>query len=180
MVVVRFLSERSLAGAVLISSPSSIVDANSRFAFKVFKQLTAQTPDHNVLLAPTGLSLTFGLLENGSDPETRKEVESTFQFTGLDIAQVNAGFARLRKEIGFSSLSPQPKGPPLPSAEGDSGEFLIADSLWIRHGYFADQFLNANREFYGLDLQRVLPSPDLLCRSVDGRRSRFGATYRSI
>ena len=90
-----------------VPTPSPIVDANSRFAFKLFKQLTTETPDHNILVAPTGLSLTFGLLDNGSDPETRKEIESAFEFTGMDLTEINAGFAALRKEMNLIPPPPQ-------------------------------------------------------------------------
>jgi len=142
-------------------APSPIVDANSRFAFKLFKQRTTQTPDHNVLVAPTGLSLTFALLENGSDPETRKEIESTFEFTGMDLSQINEGFAAFRKEMNLDSPTlqkKQSKGIPSASVDANPHRLVIADSLWIRHGYFADQFLNVSRTYYGLDLQRLVVS----------------------
>jgi serpin B len=145
------------------SSPalSPIVDANSRFAFKLFKQLTTETPDHNILVAPTGLSLAFGLLNNGSDPETRKEIESVFEFTGMDRAEINDGFAALRKEMNLVTSPPQKQGTkagsPAPWADNPN-RLVIADSLWIKHGYFGKQFLSASRNYYGLDLQRLLPS----------------------
>jgi len=85
-----------------VPAPSSIVDANTRFAFKVFNRLTTQTPDRNILVAPTGLSLTFALLDNGSDPETRKEIESVFEFTGTDLTEINAGCADLRREMNLA------------------------------------------------------------------------------
>ena len=142
-------------------APSPIVDANSRFAFKLFQQLTTKTPDHNILVAPTGLSLTFGLMDNGSDPETRKEIESAFEFTGMELAEINSGFAALRKEMNLVPPPPQKKGTkaesPAPWA-GDPNRLVIADSLWIRHGYFGKEFLNTSRDYYGLDLQRLLPS----------------------
>jgi serpin B len=142
-------------------TPSPIVDANSRFAFKLFKQLTTETPDRNILVAPTGLSLTFGLLDNGSDPETRKEIDSVFEFTGMDLTDINAGFAALRKEMNLNPAPPQNKGAkgasPSPWAN-DPNRLVIADSLWINRGYFGKQFLSASRDYYGLDLHRLLPS----------------------
>jgi len=143
-----------------VPTPSPIVDANSRFAFKLFKQLTTETPDHNILVAPTGLSLTFGLLDNGSDPETRKEIESAFEFTGMDLTEINAGFAALRKEMNLIPPPPQNKGTKgtSPSSWADNpNRLVIADSLWINHGYFGKQFLSTSRNYYGLDLQRLLP-----------------------
>ena len=144
-----------------VSAPSPIVDANSRFAFKLFRQLTAETPDRNILVAPTGLSLTFGLLDNGSDPETRKEIESAFEFTGMDLAEINDGFAALRKEMNL--VAPPPtrksgKGASTAPWDDDPNRLVIADSLW-GHQYFSDPFLRISREYYGLNLKRLLPSP---------------------
>ena len=145
-----------------VPAPLPIVDANSRFAFKLFRKRTTATPDRNILVAPTGLSLAFGLLDNGSDPETRREIESAFEFTGMDLAEVNDGFAVLRKEMNLVPPPPKKKQPKLifPDLGGDNpNRLVIADSLWIKRGYFGKQFLNASRDSYGLDLQRLLPSP---------------------
>lgn len=138
----------------------SVVDANNRFAFKLFNQLVTKTPDKNILVAPTGLSLTFGLLDNGSDPETRKETESVFEFTGMDLAQINDGFAALRKELNLVLPPPQKrmlKGGRPASAAGDPNLLIIADSIW-GHEYFSAPFLKTSRDCYGVDLQRLLPS----------------------
>ncbi|HLX85137.1 MAG TPA: serpin family protein [Terriglobales bacterium] len=143
-------------------APSPIVDANTRFAFSLFQQLTTQTPDHNILVAPTGLSLTFSLLDNGSDPETRKEIESAFEFAGMDIVGINAGFAALRKEMNLIPLPPQKKAAhadaPAPWIDNPN-RLVIADSLWIKHGYFGKEFLDMSRDYYGVDLKKWLPSP---------------------
>jgi len=72
-VIARSHTNSVLQAQYSVPTPSPIVDANSRFAFKLFKQLTTKLrPQHPC--CPTGLSLTFGLLDNGSDPETRKEL----------------------------------------------------------------------------------------------------------
>jgi serine protease inhibitor len=150
----------ALQAQTSVPAPAPIVDANSRFAFKLFKQLATKTPDHNILVAPTGLSLTFGLLDNGSDPQTRKEIESAFEFTGMDLAEINEGFAALRKEMYLVPPPPQKNGTRGASSAlwaDNPNRLVIADSLWIKHGYFGKQFLNASRSHYGLDLRVLLP-----------------------
>jgi len=113
-----------------------IVEANTRFAFKLFKQVVSKTPDKNVLIAPTGLSLTFGLLDNGSDPETRKEIESAFEFTGLDLAQINEGVGALRQEL---NLVPPGQERPRPFVMIVNRPFFFA----IRHNSGQLLFLGA-------------------------------------
>src|SRR5579862_6028460 len=164
-------------------APSPIVDANTRFAFSLFQQLTTQTPDHNILVAPTGLSLTFSLLDNGSDPETRKEIESAFEFAGMDIVGINAGFAALRKEMNLIPLPPQKKAAhadaPAPWIDNPN-RLVIADSLWIKHGYFGKEFLDMSRDYYGVDLKKWLPSPSASAQIGLWASSEFKSRCRSI
>src|SRR5215467_6473148 len=123
------------------NSSAPLIDANTRFAFKLFRELNTKNPDHNLLVAPTGLSLTFGLLENGSDPETRQEIEKAFEFSGLDLAQINDGFAALRKEMRLIPPPPvqKPKRGQPPPLPGNPNVTVIADSLWGRR-YFTSAF----------------------------------------
>src|ERR1700675_1218356 len=134
-------------------SPSPTVDANTRFAFKLFKHLNTKTPDRNILVAPTGLSLTFGLLDNGSDPEARREIESAFEFTGLELAQVNDGFAALRQKLNIVTSLPGKQVPKLATgglnARNPNGS-VVADSLWIGNTAFASSFLTTSHEYYGV------------------------------
>lgn len=80
----------SFTGAAQTSeSQSSLVEANPRFSFKLFHQLVSQTPDKNILVSPTGLSLTFALLDNGADPATGEEIDRAFEFKDFDLAEIN-------------------------------------------------------------------------------------------
>jgi len=78
---------------------TSVVTANTRFAFKLFDALTTKKSGQSMLVAPTGMSLIFALLDNVADAEARKEIEEAFEFTGLSLEQVNEGFSALRESI---------------------------------------------------------------------------------
>jgi serine protease inhibitor len=140
------------------SPPSPIVDANNRFAFKLFAQLTGKAPDHNIVVAPTGLSLTFGLLANGCDSEARKEIDSAFEFAGMDLTQINGGFAALKTEMNLQVAPAEIHRPTAPTLRDPNGT-IIADSIWIKRGYFTAQFLQMSRDNYGVDLNKWLSSP---------------------
>lgn len=144
-------------------SLSLIVSANTRFSFKTFQSLF--TEDKNVLLAPTGLSLSFALLDNGADTETQKQIENTFEFTGLNRQQLNDGFSGLRRALQLDP--PKDKRPswmtPARWRQVQSTPpygAAIADSIWFnRSTSFPPTFLQINRRHYGMDIKRFLPTP---------------------
>lgn len=148
-------------------APSMVVAANTRFAFKFFHLLVHKTSDQNVLIAPTGLSLTFALLDNGADAETRKEIETTFEFNGLSLVQLNQGFANLR-EVLQPIMPPKLMKKPWGMTPTQWKQFqtappsgiIIADSVWFKRGVaFSPIFSGTNRRYYGLDCKRFLPTP---------------------
>lgn len=147
-------------------SLSQVVTANTRFAFKFFDSLTAPSPDRNILLAPTGLSLNFALLDNGADPDTRKEIENAFELTGLALPEINAGFASLREELQLAK-APKVTTRPYGMTPAQWKEYqkappdgtVIADSIWTRNVVFPAAFRQTNKRYYGADLKRLLPSP---------------------
>lgn len=143
---------------------SPVVAANTRFAFKFFRSLVTKTNDHNVLLAPTGLSSTFALLDNGADPGARKEIEDTFEFTGLNRQQINEGFAGLRDALQLTR-PPLTKRPEWMTptqwrqfqAAPPNGT-VVADSIWLRIP-FPTSFLKINQNYYHADVKRMLATP---------------------
>ena len=75
-----------------VQPASRIASANTQFAFAFFHSVVAKRADSNVMVAPTGMSLTFALLDNGADSEARNEIEDAFGFKGLELQQINEGF----------------------------------------------------------------------------------------
>jgi serine protease inhibitor len=78
---------------------SPLTESSTRFAFKLFHQVVSGNPDKNVLVTPTGLLLTFALLDNGADAATREEIENVFGFKGLDIDRINEGAKSLIADL---------------------------------------------------------------------------------
>jgi len=165
-VVIVFFSVGHLWAQDASPACSTVVSANARFAFKFFHLLVNKASDQNVLVAPAGPSFLFALLDNGADTETRKEIEDTFEFTGISTPQLNQGFAELRKylePIPRPKLTSRPwwmspeqwKQYPTAPPEG----VIIADSLWLRSGVaFSRGFTDVNRRYYGADLKTFLSS----------------------
>jgi serine protease inhibitor len=143
-----------------------VVHANTRFSFKLFHQLVTWFSDKNILLAPTGLSLTFALLDNGADPETRKEIERTFEFAGLDLKEINEGFAALRQTLQLAQPKQWSTKPAWMTPQqwktfrtAPPNGTLIADSIWLNRVAFTESFLSVNNQYYGADVKRLWAAP---------------------
>lgn len=90
-------------------SYGSLVDANTKFAFKFFQQNIANDHDHNVLIAPTALSLDFALLQNGANAAAKAAIFEAFSFRNLSTEQINRQSDMLRQALSY--FQPQlPKG----------------------------------------------------------------------
>jgi serine protease inhibitor len=147
-------------------SSSAIVNANTRFSFKLFHHLTEETPAKNLLVAPTGLSFTFALLDNGADAEARKEIEDALEFTGLDLKQLNEQSNALRAALQLAEPTKLTKRPAWATSQqwarfkaAPPNGTVIADSLWLSHMTFPDSFLQVSKQYYGVDVKRLLAKP---------------------
>jgi len=143
---------------------SPLAESSTRFAFKLFHQVVSGNPDKNVLVTPTGLLLTFALLDNGADAATREEIENVFGFKGLDIDRINEGAKSLIADLQLA----KPLAENLQKPEWATPQqwrtmrttppngTIIADPLWLNRISFPKTFLKVNREYYGLDVKPLL------------------------
>lgn len=146
---------------------SRLVEANTRFSFKLLHQLVGGSPDKNLLVTPTGLSLTFALLDNGADAATREEIEKVFEFKGLELAQINEGAKALIAALQLAKpVATDMKRPAWATPQqwrtmqtAPPNGTMIADSLWLNGIMFPEAFLKVNREYYGADVKRLLATP---------------------
>lgn len=143
---------------------SPLVDANSRFAFKLFRQVVAKTPDANVLISPMSLSLDFALLQNGADAKAREEILSTFEFGSLSPEKINQQSLALRQALVYEpppksasrlhakqGIEPPPICCPLPPER-----LILAGSLWTQPSVgFRRDFLATNKKFYAFQTASV-------------------------
>lgn len=143
---------------------TALVDANTRFAFKLFHQIVAKTPDANVLTSPTALSFDFALLQNAADPMAREEIRSSFEFGNLSAEEINGQSLGLRQALSYQPPPEPPSRPggkrgiqPPPICCAPPPEHLIlAGSLWTQPGVgFRREFLETNKKYYSFQTASV-------------------------
>ncbi|MCA1991675.1 MAG: serpin family protein [Coleofasciculus sp. S288] len=114
---------------------SKLVDANTKFGFKLFSEILKQDSDKNVFVSPTSIAIALSMTYNGASGETQQAMAKALEFQGLSLQDVNQANQVLKAS--------------LENADPDV-QLSIANSLWARQGIdFKPQFMQQNRQFYG-------------------------------
>ena len=133
--------------AALPASAEPVSSAGVEFGLHLFRELYEQSPSANIGLSPWSVSTALVIPFNGASGETREAMARTLQLNGLELAEINAGYSFLFKDL--ESLNP-------------GMEISSGNSLWAHQDFqFRPQFRktmgdNFSAEITTLDLkQRV-------------------------
>jgi serpin B len=119
----------------------SLVEANTRFAFKLFAQLAQQERGKNIFISPTSVFLALAMVYNGAAGETQRGMTDALGLTGLSLDTVNRTGAELLRSL--RSIDPQVR-------------LVVANSLWGRQGITFDrEFLRRCHEFYAAEIETL-------------------------
>ena len=120
------------------SSFSNVASANTRFGFKLLKDLQKRQPDTNIMISPLSISIALTMTYNGAAGETQRAMADVLEIESLGIDTVNRSNAALRNSLENTD----PKV-----------EIAIANSIWSRQGVdFNPGFLDRNREFFEAEI----------------------------
>ena len=111
-----------------------VVSATTEFGFDLFGRLVKQQPSKNIFVSPSSVAFALAMTYNGAAGTTQEDMARTLRFAGMDLRDVNRGYALLREILE----NPDPQV-----------QLEIANSLWAREGIrFRPEFMEANRSFY--------------------------------
>ncbi len=120
---------------------TQLVDSGNRFGFKLFKGIVQDQPDSNIFISPLSVSMALGMAYNGANGSTREAMDSTLEFNGLDIQQVNESYRSLIDLL--INLDPVVV-------------FQIANSIWYRLGFQVEpDFLDLNRTYFDAEVSEL-------------------------
>lgn len=120
---------------------SGIVSANTRFGFKLYKELAERNGKSNIFVSPLSVTLALSMCRNGADGETQKVMAKALEHEGLSLSQVNEANAELMDTL----LNP-----------GTGVELNLATSLWAdKDVVFKENFLQNNKEFYDAEIMNL-------------------------
>jgi serpin B len=112
-----------------------LVDADNRFAFKLFREVNAQeAAGENVFVSPLSVGMALGMTYNGAAGVTRDAMQQTLELDGMTLQEVNEAYQGL---IGLlRNLDPRV-------------EFALANSIWYRDGVsIVPEFLDRNQWYF--------------------------------
>jgi serpin B len=124
-----------------------LVDADNRFAFKLFREINEQESDKNIFISPLSVGMALGMTYNGAAGTTREAMQQTLELRDMTIEEVNGSYRSLIDLL--RDLDPQV-------------EFLLANSIWYRNTMsFEQEFLDLNTQFFDADVSALdFGSPD--------------------
>src|SRR6185295_12032323 len=99
---------------------NDIVAANTRFAFKLYREIAGHENGKNVFISPASIALALAMTYNGAAGETRHAMAAALELEGLSLEEVNRANAELVEAL--ASLDPKVR-------------LTIANSLWARQGF---------------------------------------------
>ncbi|MHB0976478.1 MAG: serpin family protein [Candidatus Aquicultorales bacterium] len=120
---------------------SGLSEANTRFGFKLFRELFKEEPDKNIFISPTSIATALQMTYNGSAGKTREAMAKTLELQGMTVDEMNAANAALINLL----VGIDPKV-----------ELSLANSLWLSdRDELKQSFIDKNREFYAATLDTL-------------------------
>ncbi len=118
----------------LSSLETDLVEADTKFSFKVFRSINSEDPSANLFISPLSISMALGMTLNGADGATKDAMRSTLEFEGLTNLEINESYKSLIELL--TNL--------------DKDVLVqIANSTWYREGLELEQdFIDYNMEYF--------------------------------
>ena len=118
-----------------------LVDADNRFAIKLFREVNEQDAGKNIFISPLSVGMALGMTYNGAAGTTREAMQQALELQGMTIDEVNQAYRSLIDLL--RDLDPHV-------------QFLLANSIWYRNTLtFEQAFLDLNRQYFDAEISAL-------------------------
>ena len=125
------------AHSKLVVNPK-LIEANTRFSFKLFSEILKQDSPKNVLVSPVSIAIALSITYNGAGGETQQAMAKALEMQGMSLLEINQANATLKTLL---------------ESNDPSVKLTIANSLWVRKGVdFKPEFIQRNQKFYAAEV----------------------------
>lgn len=115
-----------------------LIEANTRFGFKLFSQVWQTSNTTNLLISPSSIAMALAMTYNGASGNTQQAMADVLAIQNLTLEELNAANAALRTSLGTAD---------------PAVKLAIANSLWGRQDFaFNPDFLQRNQQFYDAEI----------------------------
>ena len=126
---------------IIKSVNAGLIDGNTEFSFKIFKELILDDKDENIFISPLSISTALAMTYNGAEGETKKAMAEALEFNEISIEELNQSFKDLLTGIQ--------------NADSEI-ELNIANSIWLRKGFSCkEDFINKNKEYFNSEVKKI-------------------------
>lgn len=123
---------------------TSIVKSDQAFAFDFFANVFEEEhkdADENFMVSPFSLSMALAMTWNGSNGDTKEDIQNTLGFGEWTDNEVNSYFKKLKD--AFQKTDPSTK-------------LAIANSIWSNQNVeILSDFISVNKDFYDATVEAV-------------------------
>ena len=120
---------------------SEKVNADNRFTFKMFKEVSTLSETPNTFFSPLSLNFALGMLYNGASGETRTEMAEVLGLADFTDIEINEYYQKMSQAL----LKIDPKT-----------NISIANSIWYRSGFPVKQsFIDINKRYFDATVQSL-------------------------
>ena len=119
-----------------------MLQVSNDFSFNLLRHVSAQEQAANIVLSPLSASMMLGMVMNGSDGETLRQLQTSLGF-GADysIEDINEYYHQLLDAL---------------PALDKTNKVRIANALWAQEGFpFYESFMKVNKEWFSACVENV-------------------------
>lgn len=102
------------------SVDATLVSANTKFAFNLFRELVAEDIHRNIFISPLSISMALALTYNGAEGTTKDAMAKTLNFGNMTLEEINREYSNLIESL---------------ENVDQAVKLLIGNSVWMEKGF---------------------------------------------
>jgi serine protease inhibitor len=119
----------------------TLVDANTGFALKIFKELSSEDRINNIFISPVSISIAAAMAYNGARNQTKAEIAQALEFTNFTSEKLNESFKNLL--LSMSDID-------------EMVELYVGNSIWYRKDFSIEKgFIDLTKNYYDASVYDV-------------------------
>jgi serpin B len=121
---------------------AAIISADNEFGFDLFKKLNATLQsESNTMISPLSVSLALAMVYNGSEGNTKTQMEKTLHKNNMTAEEINQSYLELIEGL----VSHDPKV-----------ELSISNAIFYRNSFnIKPAFINTNKKYFAAEVQAL-------------------------
>lgn len=135
-----------------VSAATKITVTNEEIGFSLLKTAEADE-DGNIFISPTSVLIAMLMVYNGTDGETKKEIEDALEISGLSEKEINEATEAL-----LASLT----------RNEEKLEITLANSLWLNDDFsFQNEFAKKMEDYFAAEIAEIDINDDASAKQIN-------------